>query len=334
MTVREVSLSKSITLDRRSVLMAGAAALVTAPAGAQAAWPARGVRVIVSYPAGGPSDGLSRLIAQGLSDRLGQTFTIDNRAGGNASIGTEIAARAEPDGYTITMGTQQNHATNQSLMPGLTHSDADFAAIAMVSTSSHVLIVHRDFEAKTWPAFRDLVRARAGAFNYASPGSGSASHLAMELLKTRAGLDIAHVPYRGAAPMMTDMIAGRVPMSVATVTSALQHIRNGVFVPLAIAGPARVPQLPEVATFAELGVSGVEADAWFGWFAPVRTPEPILDRLEREIVAIVEQSEVRTRIEGFGMQPALMRRAQFGPFVRAEVAKWAEVIRVSGAKLE
>jgi tripartite-type tricarboxylate transporter receptor subunit TctC len=156
----------------------------------------------------------------------------------------------------------------------------------------------------------------------------------MELLKTRAGLDITHVPYRGAAPMMTDMIAGRVPMSLATVTSALQHIRNGVFIPIAIAGPVRVGQLPDTPTFVEVGVPGVEADAWFAWFAPARTPEPILERLEREIIAIVEQPEVRTRIEGFGMQPATMRRREFAPFVRAEVAKWAEVIRVSGAKLE
>lgn len=326
-----------MTIDRRTLLLAGAGTIAfsgAAQAQVTAPWPNRGVRVVVSYPAGGPSDGLSRLIAQGLSERLGQQFTIDNRAGGNASIGTEIVARAEPDGYTITMGTQQNHATNQSLMPGLTHSDADFAPIVQVSTSSHVLIVHRDFEAKTWPAFRDLVRARAGAFNYASPGSGSASHLAMELLKTRAGLDITHVPYRGAAPMMTDMIAGRVPMSLATVTSSLQHIRNGVFVPIAIAGPVRVGQLPDTPTFVEAGVTGVEADAWFAWFAPARTPEPILDRLEREIIAIVEQPDVRTRIEGFGMQPATMRRREFAPFVRAEVAKWAEVIRVSGAKLE
>lgn len=322
-----------ITRRGFSIGVAGAFAAAQG-ARAQGTWPTRPVRVIVAYPAGGPSDGLSRFIAQGLSERLGQQFIVDNRAGGNATIGTEAAARAEPDGYVITMGTQQNHATNQSLIPNLTHSDRDFEAIVRVSTSSHVLVVHRDFPAADIRAFLAHVRANQGALNYASPGSGSASHLAMELLKTRAGLQIEHVPYRGAAPMMTDMIAGRVPMSMATVTSALSHIRGGTLRPLAMAAPARVAALGDIPTFAEAGVTGVEADAWFGWFAPVRAPAPIVERLEREILAIVETPEARARIEQMGMVPAVMRRAEFGPYVRAEVIKWAEVIRVSGAKLD
>src|SRR5262245_52630394 len=247
-------------LTRRAAV-AALAGLVAARAARAQAFPLRTVTIIVPYPAGGPVDVVARLIAQGASGELKQSVVVDNRGGGAGVIGSVAAARAEPDGHTLVLGTNQTHATNQSLLKNCPYDAVkDFAPVAGIAEIPHVLVIRRGLEAGSAAELVTLARKTPGALNYASTGVGSASHLAAELFKTRAGVELQHIPFRGAAPMTTELLAGRVDVTFATLPSLIAYIDAGVIRPLAVASARRAPRLPNVPTLAEAGISGVEAD--------------------------------------------------------------------------
>ena len=243
-------------------------------------FPNRPITIVVPYPAGGPVDVTARLIAQSVGVSLGQPIAVDNRGGGAGVIGSVAVAHAEPDGHTLILGTNQTHATNQSLLRNCPYDAVrDFSPAAGVADIQHVLVARRGLEATEVGALVQLAKKSPSELNYASTGVGSASHLAAELFKTKAGVDLQHIPFRGSAPMTTELLAGRVDVTFATLPSVISYVDAGVIHALAVASNKRAARLPNVPTLAEAGIPGVEADAWFALFAPAKTPKLTIDKL-------------------------------------------------------
>jgi tripartite-type tricarboxylate transporter receptor subunit TctC len=315
----------------RRTAMAGLAGVVLArPAFAQA-FPTHAVSIIVPYPAGGPVDTVARLIAQTATTDLGQPLTVDNRAGGAGVVGSLAAARAEPDGHTLVLGTNQTHATNQSLLKNCPYDAVrDFAPVAGIADIQHVLVVRRGLEADDVKALVALAKRSPGELNYASTGVGSASHLAAELFKTKAGVELQHIPFRGAAPMTTELLAGRVDLTFATLPSVVAYIDAGVLRALAVASPRRASRLPNVPTLKEAGVEGVEADAWFALFAPSKTPAPVIERLHHAVSTGLDLPAAREAIAKQGMTLSLRPPRAVAGWLPGEVEKWAGVIKSAG----
>lgn len=327
-------------VSRRDSLLALAAtvALATtafaAPARAQD-FPARTVTLVVPYPAGGPVDAVARVLAEGAAASLGQAMVVENRAGASGIVGAGAVAKAQPDGYTIVLGTNQTHATNESLIKTTPYKAAvDFAPVALVAEVPHVLVARKDLPANSLADLVKLAKDQPGAFTYGSTGNGSASHLAAELFKTRAGLDLLHVPFKGAAPMTNELLGGRLDVAFATLPSVIGQIEAGNLKAIAVASPKRAAALPKVPTLTEAGVPGVEADAWFALFAPARTPAPVIDRLYRAVGAALAKDATREALAKQGMTVALKPPAELGAMIPREVEKWAGVIRISGAKVD
>jgi tripartite-type tricarboxylate transporter receptor subunit TctC len=326
-------------LDRRAVLAAIAASALPLQARAQA-FPSRAITIVVPYPPGGPIDSLARLIAQEAAADLKQPVVVENRPGAGGALGTGAVARAEPDGYTLILGTNQTHATNQSLIKNWP-SDAvkDFAPVAGVAAMPHVLVVRKDFEAKSVTDVVKMAKAKvnanAGTLTFGSMGNGSGAHLAGELFKTRAGIDMLHVPYKGLAPMTTELLAGRVDLSIAPLPGLIaQQIASGNVRALGIASAARTPQLDTVPTFAESGVAGVEADAWSALFAPAKTPAPVIDQLYKAVAAAMAKEGVRTNLARQGLPVAVKTPAEMSAMLPGEVAKWAAVIKAANVTVD
>ena len=321
-------------LTRRAAIAALAGMAVARPAHAQS-FPSRAVTLVVPYPAGGPVDAVARLIAPGMADDLKQSVLIDNRGGGAGVIGSVAVARAEPDGHTLELGTNQTHATNQSLLKNTPYDAVkDFAPVAGIADIPHVLVVRRELPATSFAALVALAKSKPGALNYGSTGNGSASHLAAELFKTRAGVDLLHVPFRGAAPMTTELLAGRVDVSFASLPSVIGYIDAGVLSALAVASPKRAPRLPDVPTLAEAGVSGVEADAWFALFAPAKTPAATIGRLHGAVVHALAQDTVKKAFAAQGMTLSVRPPAEVAAWLPGELEKWAAVIKAAGVVAE
>jgi tripartite-type tricarboxylate transporter receptor subunit TctC len=310
--------------------------LISLAAAARAeAWPAKPLRMVVPYPAGGPTDVLARALAAKMGDGLGQQIVVDNKPGGAGNIGSEIGARAAPDGYTLTMGNNATHATNQTLIPA-TPFDAskDFAAIGLTTTVTHVLVVHPDVPAKTIQAFVTWAKPEGDKLSYASTGNGSASNLAMELFKGATGLQAVHVPYRGSAPAVQDLIGGVVKCSFQTLPSVLSQIRAGKLRALAVSSLKRNANLPDVPTVDETVVKDFQADAWFGLFAPAHTPNDIIARLNTEMVKALKDPATAEVIAKAGFDITPSTPAELADFVTVEIVKWAKVVKDSGAKAE
>ena len=322
-------------LTRRAALTALAGLAATRDARAQS-FPSRPITIVVPYPAGGPVDVTARLIAQSVGNNLGQPIAVDNRGGGAGVIGSVAVQHAEPDGHTLILGTNQTHATNQSLLKNCPYDAVkDFAAGRR----------HRRHSACAGGAARSRRgrRRRAGAacednrraqLNYASTGVGSASHLAAELFKTKAGVDLQHIPFRGSAPMTTELLAGRVDLTFATLPSVITHIDAGVVRALAVASAKRAARLPNLPTLAEAGVPGVEADAWFALFAPAKTPAATIERLYSAVSAGLTTEPASKAIAAQGMTLALRSPAELAAWLPGEVAKWAAVIKAAGVVAE
>lgn len=324
-------------LNRRHLLMLALAAgpLAAAPALAQAPFPSKQIRLIVPYPAGGPADVLSRLVAQSASETLGQQLVVDNRPGGNAAIGTDLLAKAEPDGHTIGLGSNQTHATNQSLVPNLPHDPVrDMVPVSGGVAIQHALVVRPDLEAKSAQELVAMAKAKPGVLNYGSSGNGSASHLAAELFKTRTGTDIVHVPFKGAPPMVAELIAGRLDLSFATVPSVIGQIRAGQLRAIAVASPNRSDQLPDVPTLAEAGFPGAEADAWFAFFAPAKTPPAAIQALHAAIDKALREPANQEKLVAIGFVPRPAPPEEVAAFLAPEAKKWAEVVKISGATID
>ena len=321
----------------RRALRAGAAALLVCalPVQAQAQdYPVRTIRVIVPFSPGGAVDGPTRAVAQELSRRLGQQVVVDNRPGAGATIGSEAVAKSAPDGYTLLLASQTN-AISASLYPKLAFNPVDdFAPISLIGREPGVLVVHPSLPANTVKELVELARAQPGRIDYASSGNGSGQHLFAAQFLAQAGVRMNHVPYRGSGQATTDLIAGVVKMALPGVAGMLPHIRSGKLRALAVTSEKRSPQLPEVPTLAEAGYPGSTAYVWLGLLAPKDTPAPVIERLNREVVAALESPEVKgymanASIEALGSTPA-----EFGAFFRAERDQWARVIKDSGAKLD
>jgi tripartite-type tricarboxylate transporter receptor subunit TctC len=314
-------------------LFAGAALLATA-AGAQT-YPSRVVKMVVPYPAGGPTDVIARIVAEELARDLGQNVVVENLAGASGAVGTRVVAKAEPDGYTIVFGNNQTHGNNMFLLkePGY-DAVKDFAPLAGAGAFEHVFVVKNDLPAKTIPELIALAKKDPGVLNYGSTGIGSGSHLATELFMTRTGIRMTHVPFRGAAPLVTELMAGRLDVSNSTLPSVLAQFQAGQMRAIGIASPRRNPQAPDVPTLREQGIANADAESWAAFFAPVNTPKPILDRLSGAIIAILNKPDVRERITKLGFTLNVRDPEAFRPYLAQEIQTWAEIIRAANIKAE
>ena len=318
-------------------LLAAAAPAVAAGAIATGAvpWPSKAIRFVVPFPPGGPLDTSARLIGSRLAERFGQPVLVDNRPGAGGSLGAQLVARSAGDGYTLLMGALSTHAVNPYLYPTIGYDAVrDFTPVTLVANVPNVLVVHPSVKADSVQALVALARARPGGLAFASGGNGSGGHLAGELLKTAAKIELVHVPYKGAAPALADLVGGQVPMMFDNLASALPQVRAGKVRALAVTTRARSAFLPELPTMQEAGVPGFDISTWFGVFAPAGLPAPILDRLHRAIVDSLQLPEVRERLATFGSEPVGNTPAQFAAFIRAEQPKYARIIRDSGARAD
>lgn len=320
--------------DRRSVLLAAASVLAAPALRAQPAWPARPVRIIVPFPAGGSNDIIARILAQLLSERMGQQFVVENRGGAGGNIGATAVATAEPDGYTLLLTAPPPLTINASLYRSLAYDPTKaFAPVALVAAVPIVLAVHPSVRANNVGELIALAKAEPGKLNFGSSGNGSTNHLAGELLKTMAGIDIVHVPYTGAGPAMNDLVAGYIPMMFDNIPAMLPQVQGGRVRAIAVAGAQRAAALPNVPTVAESGVPGFEASAWFGLVAPARTPPAVIERLEKEIAAVLALPDVQKRLADLGAEPGKVSGAAFGSFLAEETTKWGRLIQASGARM-
>lgn len=318
-------------LLRRSVLaLVGVSALViaaSATAQTQSAWPNRPIRIVSPFPPGGTTDQIARLVQPGLSQSLGVPVVVENRSGGNGSIGTGMVAKAPPDGYTFAV-VFDTHGTNPSLIPNLGYDTrTELAPVMLIATGAMVITVHRSQPQRN---FQDLVRAAKASGSglpYGTIGSGSLAQLAMTSLGSQVGFPMVHVPYKGGGPLATDAAAGHVPVAMATTALLSAHVRSGTLIALAVTSPQRDPVLPDVPTLAEQGAPGFEASAWWGVVAPGGTPPEIIARVNRELAAAFNEPSARARLTGQGMNLRLSPPEEFGSFLDQQIERWAKVIR-------
>lgn len=324
-----------MSLTRRSALglVAGA---VFAPAVARAqAFPSRPITLVVPYPAGGPTDAIARFVAQDLSGSIGQNVLVDNRAGASGAVGTRAVAHGAADGYTIVFGNNQTHGNNMFLLkePGY-DAVRDFAPLCGVGAFEHAFVVRKELPAKTIQELIALAKAEPEKLNYGSTGVGSGSHLAMELFMQRTGIKMTHVPFRGAAPLVQEIVGGRIDIANSTLPSVLEQINAGTLRALAIASPERNPRAKEIPTLREQGIMNADADSWAAFFAPAATPQPILDQLSKAVMASIAKPEVTQAILKLGFTLKVRDPAAFKPYHLQEIATWKQIITDAGVKPE
>ena len=308
---------------------------IAGPALAQSVYPSKPVRIIVGFPPGGGTDILARALAQGLNTTLGQSVTVENRAGAGGNVGADYVAKSPADGYTLVMGITGSHAINTSLYAKMPYDPVtDFEPVTQVAVVPNVSVVHPSVPAKTLGDLVDLAKRQPGKFDYASLGSGTAAHLGMELFKTSAGIFMVHIPYRGSAPAVADLIGGQVQVMMDGLPSALPHVKAGRLRALAVTSQKRSPAAPDLPTIAESGYPGFYADAWSGLFAPRGTPKAIVDKLAAETQRILRLPDVRERFAGLGAEPVGSTPAEFAQHVQREIGKWARVVKQSGARVD
>ena len=323
-----------IQILRRVTIIFLAALALTGPSAAES-YPERVVRIVNPYPPGGSVDVMARLLAQRLSDNLGQQFIVENRSGGGGNTGSDSVAKAEPDGYTLLFTAPGPLTINQTLYSKLSFDPAtDFAPIALFATAPIVLIVNPDVPASNVQELIGLAKKEPGKMNFASAGNGTTNHLSGEMFKSMAKIDIVHVPYRGAGPAMNDLVGGHVQMFFDLMPVVLPQVTAGKVRALGIAGAARATALPNVPTVAEQGVPGFDASSWYGLVAPAKTPEPVQAKLRDEVAKALKAPDMISRIRELGSEPGTAFGKDFGAFMAAETKKWAEVIRASGAKAD
>lgn len=323
--------------SRRSIVLGAGLLLGSACFGAlaQSNWPARPVRIVVPFAAGGTSDILARSLADKLTGALGQPVIVDNKGGAGGVIGADAVAKAQPDGYTILLGTIASHAINPALRPKMPYDPIkDFAPVILLGSISNVLLVGADQPFKSPMDIVAASKGKGGAIPFASAGQGSSQHMSGELFKLLTGADLVHVPYKGSAPAIQDVIGGQVPMSFETATVALPHIKGGKVRALAVTSAERSPVLPDVPTMQEAGVKGFDVASWQAIYAPAGTPQPIVDRLNTEIEKIIAQPDMKAKMEGLGLQHKPNTPAQFAEFNKKELEKWTQVVKEGGVKPE
>ena len=312
-----------------------AAAILHCACAAAQGWPAKPVRVVVPFPPGGSTDIVARIVAQKLGERLGQSMVIDNRAGAGGTLGAAQVAKAAPDGYTLLVASTSTHVVAPGVYPKLEYDPVkDFAPVSLIAVSPYLLVVNPDLPAKSVKELVELARKQPGKLNYASAGVGSTTHLAMEMLKAASNTYMLHIPYNGNGPAGTAVIGGQVEILFGSLPALLPHARGGRVRALAVGTLVRAPSMPEVPTVAESGYPGFDASLWLALMAPAGTPQPIIDRLHREIVTVVQAADTRELLDKAGAEPLTSSPAELAALVRDGVAKYAKIIKTAGVKPE
>jgi len=315
--------------------LAGLMAALAIDATAAAVYPTRPVTIVVAFPPGGPSDVLARIVGKRLEQILGQPFIIENRPGAGGNIAAEQVARAAPDGYTLLNGNNSILATNAARYKKINFDpEKDFIPLSLIGTQGSILVVNPKVSAKTLAELIALAKANPGKLNYASSGYGAAAHLAGELFKTEAKIDIVHVAYKGAAPALQELIAGHTQMMFATAASVVSHIKGGLVRPIAVTTLTRIPAFPNVPTMDELGLKGFDATTWHGLVAPAGTPKDVVDKLSAAIAAALKDPVVRQALNELGVDIVGNTPAEFAAYIKSEIPKWSAVVKASGAHVD
>ena len=321
--------------QRRQLLIAGAATLAAPWVHAQSAWPSKPVTVVVPFPPGGGTDAFARPLFAVMTKNAGRQFVIDNKGGAGGTLGAGLVAKAAPDGYSFFMGAV-HHSIAPSMYPKLDYNiETDFIPVGLVSAVPQVIVVNpQRVQAKTLPELLDFLRKNPGKLNYGSAGNGTSHHLAGELFKLQTKTFITHIPYRGAGPALQDLIAGQVDLMFDGLGSSANHIKGGRLHAIAVASDKRAPGFPDVPTSKDGGLPGYQVATWYGMFAPKGTPKDIVDKFSAEMRKALTSDELRTAWNGLGAETPNLYGDAFGKFVGAEVKRWAEVVKNSGAKLD
>jgi tripartite-type tricarboxylate transporter receptor subunit TctC len=311
------------------------AAALTAGGALAQQYPSKPIRLIVPFTPGGSTDIVARIAGQKLGEALGAQVLIDNRPGAGGNIGVELAAKSAPDGYTLVMGHIGTFAVNPALYARLPYDPIrDFAPISLVAMVPNMLVVHPSLPVKSVKELIALSRSRPGQLNYGSSGAGGTPYLAVEYFKLMAKVDIVHIPYKGAAPMIIDLIGGQLSLTITGIPPLLPHVKAGKLKALAVATSKRLPLLPELPTIAEAALPGYEATSWYGVLAPAATPKEIITRLNTEIVKAIARPDAAERLSGEGAEPATSTPEQFGAFIKSEIVRWGRVIKAAGVTAE
>ncbi|GGJ36167.1 Bug family tripartite tricarboxylate transporter substrate binding protein [Neoroseomonas lacus] len=321
-------------ITRRAAL--GTVSLLAAPVAlhAQPTWPNRPIRLIVPFSAGGATDVTARVIAEQLGGSLGQPVVVENRGGAGGNIGADAVAKADPDGYTLLMATIGTAAINQYLYARMPFKQDDLAAIAMVNQVANGIFVNPEMPATTLAELIALAKSKPGELNYGTPGNGTSGHLSAEFLKSRAGIDLQHVPFRGTGGVIPELLAGRVQVAVDNLPAYLPHVAAGRVRLLAVTSRERWFSVPQTPTVAESGFPGFEAVAWFGLQAPARTPRPIIDLVSAATIEAINKPTVQAKLREVGSEPRPLGPTEFQAFINEESVKWRDVVRMSGARLD
>ncbi len=298
-------------------------------------YPAKPIRIVVPFSPGGVADNSARVVADSLGARLGQQILVENRPGASGNIGTQAVAQASPDGYTLLLGFDGTMVINPHVFPNIPFDTLkDFAPVTKLGDATLILVAHPSVPARNLAEFIAHARARSGSFAYGTSGTGGTPHLAGELLKLRTGIALEHVPYKGGGQAITDVVGGQIPLVFTAIATAQQYVRAGRLVGLGVPGARRSAALPDVPTFAESGLPGFDVSSWTGIFAPAGTPRPVIDKLQRELAAVLRTAFVRERYAVLGIEPVGNSPQEFGDQVRADLARWEKVVRAANVRLE
>lgn len=312
-----------------------AAAVLSLPVHAATTYPTKPIRIIVAYTPAGTTDILARALGQKMTETWNQPVIVDNRAGAAGNIGTEVAARATPDGYTLIMGTAGTHGINVSLYRKLGwHPLNDFAPVSLVSMVPNIMVVNNALPVKNVREFLAYVTANPGKLSYGSPGNGSTAHLSMELFKSMTGANLVHIPYKGSAGVMADVMGGQIAVTIDNMPPYLPNVKAGKIRALAVSTAKRSSAVPDLPTIADAGVPGYDSGAWFGLLAPAGTPKAIVNQLSAETARILKQPEVNKRISELGAEPVGSTPEQFTALIKSEITKWAKVIKDANVELQ
>ncbi len=323
-------------MARPTAFIAGLIAIIGSILAARAAdYPARPISLVVAFTPGGPSDVLARIMGKHMEQFLGQPVVVDNRPGGGGNIAAEVVAHAAPDGYTLLMGNNSILATNAALYKKLGYdAEKDFAPIILIGSQPNILVVNPNVPATSVADLIALAKAKPGKLNYANSSYGAAAHLAAELFKAEAKVDIVSISYKGAAPALQDVIAGHVDLMFATSASVIGHLKSGLLRPLAVTTPKRFSLMPDLPTVAESGLPGFDATTWHGLVAPTGTPKDVIDTLSRAARQALAEPETRKALADLGVEIAGGTPEEFSAYIKSEIPKWSAVVKLSGAKIE
>lgn len=322
-----------MSITRRTALALGASVIACPPIARAQGFPSRQIRIVVPYPAGGPTDALARIVAAELQADLGQTVIVENKPGASGALGSREVARAEADGHTLVLGNNQTHATNAFLLKDPGYDPVkDFTPIAGLADLQHALVVRKDLGVANVGELVALLKKDPGKYNYGSTGIGSGSHLTMELFKTRTGTSMTHVPFRGAAPLALEIVAGRIDLSFSTLPSVLGQIQGGEMKAVAIASNVRAPQLPDVPLLKEQGVKDSEGDSWLALFVPAAAPPAVVERLTTSVLKALAKPDVAANAIKQGIAVNVRSGKDFAGYQAAEMIKWADVIKAANVK--